>query len=336
MSILIFFNGLGVVPLCLPIFMQNMALFNLYDKNTLRSKLEKEPFARKTVSFYRYVIVPDPAQFRTELYRDFQQLGVLGRVYVAHEGINAQINIPEPKVNDFVGYLNQHVLLKNIPLKWAVEDDGKSFLKLVIKVRKKIVADGLDDQSFDVTNVGKHLNAAEFNAALEQPETIVVDMRNHYETEVGRFEKAICPEADTFKEELPMVLDILKGKEDKKVIMYCTGGIRCEKASAYLRHHGFTDVNQLHGGIIDYVRQIKQLGIESKFKGKNFVFDERMGERITSDILAECHQCGKPCDTHTNCANDACHLLFIQCENCRQTYNGCCCNKCKEVFELPV
>jgi UPF0176 protein len=316
--------------------MQNMALYNLYDKHTLRKKLEQEPFGRKTVSFYRYVITEDPSAWRDILYAGFEELGVLGRIYVAREGINAQVSVPEPRVDDFIAYLNQSESLKNIPLKWAVEDDGKSFLKLVIKVRKKIVADGLDDNSFDVTNVGKHLNAQEFNSALEDPGTIVVDMRNHYETEVGRFENAVCPDVDTFKEELPAVLDMLKGKEDKKVLMYCTGGIRCEKASAYLRHHGFSDVNQLHGGIIDYVRQIKQQGIESKFKGKNFVFDQRMGERITNDILSECHQCGTPCDTHTNCANDACHLLFIQCENCSKQYNGCCCNACKEFIAMPI
>ena len=129
-----------------------------------------------------------------------------------------------------------------------------------------------------------------------------------------------------------MVKDILKGKEDKKILLYCTGGIRCEKASAYLKHHGFNDVNQLHGGIIEYARQIKSKGLESKFKGKNFVFDERMGERITDDVISRCYQCGSLCDSHYNCANDGCHLLFIQCETCREKFEACCSDECQKII----
>ena len=232
--------------------------------------------------------------------------------------------------------LNQNPLFSGIPFKIAVEDDGKSFYKLTIKVRPKIVADGLDDNAFDVTNVGNHLTAKEFNTAMEDPETILVDMRNHYESEVGKFTGAICPDADTFREELPMVIEELKNKKDKKILMYCTGGVRCEKASAYLKHHGFKDVNQLHGGVIDYVRQIKAQGLESKFIGKNFVFDERVGERITADVIAHCHQCGASCDTHVNCANDDCHLLFIQCDACAEKMNGCCTPECVHIASLPV
>lgn len=311
-------------------------MYNKYDKQTLRKKLDSENFIRKTVSFYRYVIIEDPAILRDELYREWEALGILGRVYVAREGINAQINIPEHNVEEFKSKLYARKAFENIPFKWAVEDDGKSFLKLIIRVKQKIVADGLDDNTFDVTNVGNHLSAKEFNDALELPGTIVVDMRNHYESEVGKFNGAITPDADTFKEELPMVLDELKGKEDKKILMYCTGGVRCEKASAFLKHHGFTDVNQLHGGIIDYVRQIKQEGLESKFIGKNFVFDQRVGERITDDVISTCHQCGNACDNHTNCANDDCHLLFIQCDDCRVKMENCCTPECVRIKNLPL
>ena len=133
---------------------------------------------------------------------------------------------------------------------------------ILIKIKDKIVADGLDDSSFDVTDTGKHLSANEFNQAMKAPNTIVVDMRNQYESEVGHFQGAICPDADTFREELPMVKDQLKGKEDKKILLYCTGGIRCEKASAYLKHNGFKDTNQLHGGIIEYKNEIEKKGIK--------------------------------------------------------------------------
>lgn len=117
--------------------------------------------------------------------------------------------------------------------------------------------------------------------------------------------------------------------------MYCTGGIRCEKASAYFKHQGFKNVYQLEGGIIEYTRQIKEENIPSKFIGKNFVFDHRLGERITDDIIAQCHQCGKPCDNHTNCANDACHLLFIQCDECKAAMENCCSTECLETIHLP-
>ncbi|MFL2574551.1 MAG: hypothetical protein ACJ0QC_02100 [Flavobacteriales bacterium] len=127
----------------------------------------------------------------------------------------------------------------------------------------------------------------------------------------------------------------LNGKKDETVLLYCTGGIRCEKASAYLKHYGFKDVNQLHGGIIDYVRQIKESPeIENKFVGKNFVFDERRGERISDDIISSCHQCNDACDEHTNCKNVNCNLLFLQCKKCKDKYENCCSIDCVKVSKL--
>jgi UPF0176 protein len=127
----------------------------------------------------------------------------------------------------------------------------------------------------------------------------------------------------------------LKGNEDKNIVMYCTGGIRCEKASAWFKHRGFDNVHQLEGGIIKYANDCKEKGIENKFIGKNFVFDERRGERISDDIIAVCHQCGSPADTHTNCLNEACHLLFIQCDGCKEKLENCCSTECMEVNRLP-
>ena len=313
-----------------------MLLHNRIDKRELKKRLMEEPIKRVTLSFYRYVIIDTPNEYRDVLYKRWDALNVKGRIYVAREGINAQLSAPEEHFETFRKDIDSDKYLTNVPFKIAVEDDGKSFYKLLLKVRKKIVADGLNDDAFDVTNVGKHLSAKEFNEALEQLGTVVVDMRNHYESEVGRFENAICPDVDTFREELEWVTDNLKDKKDKKVLLYCTGGIRCEKASAYFKHEGFKDVNQLHGGIIDYARQIKQEGLESKFKGKNFVFDERLGEKITHDVISVCHQCGEPCDEHTNCANDDCHLLFIQCEKCKEKMKNCCTPECISITELPI
>lgn len=311
-------------------------LYNRVNKKELKKKLREETFKRITVSFYRYVIINDPNLLRDELFKEWSELTIFGRIYVAREGINAQMSVPEGNWEAFKQKLFSRKEFKDIPFKIAVEDDGKSFYKLTVKVRNKIVADGLDDNTFDVTNVGNHLTAKEFNDALEMPETIVVDMRNHYESEVGRFENAICPDADTFKEELPMVVDLLNNKKENKILLYCTGGVRCEKASAYLKHKGFKDVNQLHGGIIEYARQVRNAGLPSKFKGKNFVFDERVGERITDDVISQCHQCGSTCDNHVNCANDDCHLLFIQCDECAKKMNGCCTPHCMEIIALPI
>jgi UPF0176 protein len=313
-----------------------MFLLNRVNKKELKKRIQEETIKRITVSFYRYVIIDEPQLLRDELFELWQNLNILGRIYLANEGVNAQMSVPEQVWEEFKTKLDANPLFKDMPMKIAVEDDGKSFYKLAIKVKKKIVADGLDDATFDVTNVGNHLTAKQFNTAMEDPETVIVDMRNHYESEVGKFVGAITPDADTFREELPMVIDELKDKKDKKIIMYCTGGVRCEKASAYLKHNGFEDVNQLHGGIIDYVRQTKAEGLETKFVGKNFVFDERVGERITEDVISECHQCGSSCDTHVNCANDDCHLLFIQCDACAEKMEGCCTPECVDIAALPV
>ena len=316
--------------------LDTMLLQNRVNKKELKKRIQEETLKRITVSFYRYVIIDNPQELRDSLFEQWNALKILGRIYVAQEGINAQMCVPEENWEIFKYNLHKNPLFTGIPFKIAVEDDGKSFYKLTVKVRPKIVADGLDDNAFDVTNVGNHLTAKQFNEAMENPETIIVDMRNHYESEVGKFVGAITPDADTFREELPMVIEDLKDKKDKKIIMYCTGGVRCEKASAYLKHHGFKDVSQLHGGVIDYVRQIKAEGLESKFIGKNFVFDERVGERITDDVIAQCHQCGAACDTHVNCANDDCHLLFIQCDACAEKMKGCCTPECVHIASLPV
>jgi UPF0176 protein len=160
-------------------------------------------------------------------------------------------------------------------------------------------------------------------------------MRNHYESEIGHFQNAITPDVDTFRESLPIIeKDLSNYKENKNLLMYCTGGIRCEKASAYFKYKGFKKVFQLEGGIIEYARQVTKNDLENKFIGKNFVFDERRAEKISEDIIAQCHQCGKPCDTHINCINEACHLLFIQCKNCGEKMNQCCSNACKEITLL--
>lgn len=309
-----------------------MFLYNRVNKKELRKKVAAEKFRRVTLSFYRYVQIDKPEKVRDGLFAYWQSINVLGRIYIAREGINAQMSIPEHNLQSFINNLHNNPLFKGVPFKEAIEDDGKSFFALTIKVKKKIVADGLRDGTFDTENTGQRLDALSFHNMVDAPGTVVVDMRNKYESEVGRFYNAICPPSRTFREELPMVLKELEDKRDKNILLYCTGGIRCEKASAWLRHHGFENVYQLDGGIIQYAREIKQQGLESKFIGKNFVFDERMGERITNDVLGKCHRCGTVSDRHVNCAKDMCHALMIQCEKCAEEMKGCCSDKCLDEY----
>jgi len=310
-------------------------LFNRVNNEELKARMLSDDQERVTLSFYQYHQLSDPEAFRNSFYLGLSEFEVFGRIYVAKEGINGQISVPEENFEAFKTYLYSIAWLKDIRLNIAIEDDGKSFYKLKIKVRDKIVADGLDDASFDVTKRGRHLSAEEVNALLGEEDTVVVDMRNHYESEVGHFDKAICPDVETFREALPIVEDLLDDKKEEHIIMYCTGGIRCEKASAYYLHKGFKNVAMIDGGIIEYSRQCEELGLDNKFIGKNFVFDERMGERISEEVIAKCHQCGAACDQHVNCANDACHILFIQCDSCAKANENCCSKACSDFNQLP-
>ena len=314
-----------------------MQLYNTLSAEERAQLIDEAGKQRLTLSFYAYAKIENPQQFRNELFIAWNAHDALGRIYVAHEGINAQMSVPAENFEAFRETLEVYDFMKNIRLNVAVDQDDHSFLKLTIKVRDKIVADGLNDETFDVTNIGVHLKAKEFNEILDNPNTIVVDFRNHYESEIGHFKGAITPDVETFRESLPIINEQLKKfKEDKNLVMYCTGGIRCEKASAYFKHQGFKNVFQLEGGIINYAKQIKEEGLESKFIGKNFVFDHRLGERITDDIVSQCHQCGKPCDNHTNCLNDGCHLLFIQCDECHAVMENCCSTECLEITHLSL
>ena len=312
-----------------------MQLYNKLSANERAALIDEAGKDRITISFYQYYKIENPQLFRDKLFLEWQTLDVLGRTYVSYEGINAQISVPSENFLELKNQLDTISFLNNIRLNVAIEQHNKSFLKLKIKVRNKIVADGLNDDTFDVTNKGVHLNAKEFNQMLEDPNTICVDMRNHYESEIGHFDGAITPDVDTFRDSLDIIEEDLKdNKENKNLLMYCTGGIRCEKASAYYKHKGFKNVFQLEGGIIEYTRQVKSEHLENKFLGKNFVFDHRRSEKISDHVVANCHQCGSPCDVHVNCANEACHLLFIQCNDCSEKMENTCSPECQEVIKL--
>jgi UPF0176 protein len=311
------------------------ALHNRIDRKVLRQRVLQSEEKRRTLSFYRYVRIANPQLLRDHLYLHWSAIGVLGRVHIANEGINAQISVPQAQHAAFLDFMRQISYFDALRLNYAVEEHNISFYKLTLKVRAKILADGLNDHLFDVSQKGQHLTAEAWNEMLERKDVIVIDMRNHYETEVGRFEKAITPDVDTFASSLPVIDQILDTEKDKKLLLYCTGGIRCEKASAWYKYKGFNQVYQLEGGIIKYARDCREKGLPLKFHGKNFVFDDRLGERITDEIIAQCHTCGAPCDTHTNCKNLACNVLFIQCSDCVQRLEGCCSEDCMNTIHLP-
>jgi len=310
-------------------------MFNKKSKSELRRELEQETFKRITCSFYRYIDVKNLEEFRNHLYEQFSHLNILGRVYVAKEGINAQISVPDHKWSIFEDYIESESLLGGVKLKKAVQE-GSSFIKLKILIKNEIVAYGVDKDSYDMNYTGQHLSAKEFNESIKSEDSVVVDIRNYYESEVGKFENAIIPDVHRSQELLPEVAELLADDHDKKIHLYCTGGIRCEKASSYLIKKGFKEVYQLDGGIIQYAHDIKKENIPSSFMGKNFVFDNRLGEKITDHVIGNCHQCQEECDEHTNCSNDACHILFIQCKKCAEKYDRCCSDDCQDFNALDM
>lgn len=318
---------------------------NTKSKEELIKDIENENFRRKTLSFYKYVKIENPKDMRDFLFDKFSELKCLGRIYVAHEGINAQMNVPEHNWEKFDSFIQNISEFKGVPYKVAVEEvparnasagGGKSsFLKLIVKVRPKIVADGLDDSTFDPANTGDYATAEDVNNMIDRGVT-VIDMRNIYEAAIGHFENAKLMNVDTFREQLQKVTDMFKDKKDEEVLLYCTGGIRCEKASAWMKHNGFKNVKHIKGGIIDYAHQVKEKGLQNKFKGKNFVFDERMGERIGDEIISNCQVCEKTkCDDYIHCKNTSCHVLFICCSDCEKKLAGYCSKICHICDKFP-
>ena len=308
-------------------------LYNKKNKQDLKKKVQLESFKRITCSFYKYTSLRNIEDLRDQFYISWNNLEILGRVYISKEGINAQISIPEHNIETFKKNLYLNDPFKDIDIKPAIEE-GTSFYKLTIKVKKEIVAYKINKNEYNMNNRGTHLNYKEYNKAIDNG-AIIVDIRNRYESEIGKFEGAITPDIDRSEDLLPEIKKMLNKNKKEKILMYCTGGIRCEKASAYLIHHGFKDVNQLQGGIVQYAHDVKRNKAKNKFIGKNFVFDHRLGENITDHIISYCNQCEISCNNYTNCTNQSCHILFIQCEKCHKKFGGCCSKECCEFNKLP-
>ncbi|MCW5196594.1 rhodanese-related sulfurtransferase [Buchnera aphidicola (Pemphigus obesinymphae)] len=304
-------------------------LYNRISNHILKNRMLLDTEKRITVSFYKYCTINFPKKFRDNLYVYFSKLEILGRIIVSEEGINAQVSVPIKFYSLMKLHLKKiHLGLNNLRMNLAL-DNKKSFWVLRMKVRKRIVSDGLDENiKFNPKDVGIYLKAKEVNNMLNDKNIIFIDMRNPYEYEVGHFKKSISIPANTFRDQLRIIIDLFKDYKDKKIVMYCTGGIRCEKATFWMKNNGFKKMYHIDGGIIGYFHDAKKNRLPIFFEGKNFVFDARLGERVSDQVISYCHQCGLKCDSHVNCRYNLCHSLFIQCHRCSRKFHSCCSEKC--------
>ncbi|MDQ6622022.1 MAG: rhodanese-related sulfurtransferase [Verrucomicrobiota bacterium] len=257
------------------------------------------------ILFYKYVRVEDPEIFANEQRALCVLLGLKGRVLIAAEGINGTLAGPLAAINSYIERLHADARFANVAFKIS-QGDAHTFPKLVVKVRKEIVTLGAGEMAPDQTN---QLSPNEWKRMLESdPEVVLLDVRNRFESDAGRFEGAVVCEIENFRD-LPAYLDRLEPLKSKKVLMYCTGGIRCEKASALLRRRGFENVFQLHGGIVTYQ---EQFGNEH-WQGECFVFDQRMTVRVEDGLvpIGRCAHTGLTSSRFVNCLHDPCHKLFI-------------------------
>ncbi|PVU84820.1 hypothetical protein BB559_007383 [Furculomyces boomerangus] len=290
-----------------------------------------------------------------------------GRIYISDSGVNAQVSFMATKFRAVRWLIeNNKILSGRIPPFNYGLSHNRAFKKFHVRVRQ-LVAAGQELNLDTISKQPTYLSPEEWhneldekinNKSLSQEDPILIDMRNIYEFEVGKFKSAECPDVDTFREEMDYVREKYKEKKSSEIYMYCTGGIRCTVAGAILKSEGFENIKTLRGGVIAYGRWIKgeqnlqennntqqisastteteglnetanslgnkQLKKESLFIGKNFTFDKRLGEPVTEDIISRCHQCNSPSDTYTNCANKSCNLLFIQCPSCKEKHKGTC------------
>lgn len=298
------------------------------------------------ISFYKYRPLTkeemEKVQLRLWKFRD--NLGVLGRCYVYFDGMNCQISVPKANLKTFFEELQKEPIFKDVEFNCKnVMDKNKEnvapFSNMHVRLRPLLHIPEEVIPYSQPEDQGARLTAKEWNELLSKENTLIFDARNWYESMVGKFEGATPLNTDSFYEAFSAIEKMLndKDKENTNVMMYCTGGIRCVRLSAYVKQKlGFKNVYHLKGGIVNYSLEIEEESIPSKFIGKNFVFDERRAEKVTDDVIATCSQCGTPCDTHVNCPNTSCNLLFVQCPTCASKFNAACSDECKRIIELPL
>lgn len=278
------------------------------------------------VAYYKFITLEDPHAEVKKHKKFFEGRDVAGRIYLSEEGINGQMSGKKEDVYAYIEWMNQDPRFEGIHFKLH-EHHENIFARMSVKYRKQLVA---LDWKVDLRNSGEHLSPKEWKETLENEDVLLIDVRNDYEWEIGHFDKATLPPLETFRQ-FPEYAEKLKEEVDPKttkVLMYCTGGIRCELYSALMKEKGFEKVYQLQGGVINY-------GLEeghSHWKGKLFVFDDRLAVPIAGEEIepiSHCYHCHLPSDTYYNCANMDCNYLFLACPSCIETYQGCCSHPCK-------
>ena len=284
----------------------------------------------KIILFYKYVAIEYPKEIMKWQREICQNLGLKGRILISHEGINGTLGGSTENLDEYMQTMSSHELFGNIDFKQSA-GGPECFPRLSVKVRDEAVALGIPYDQLTPRNGGQHLSPQETHELLtNKPEDLVVlDTRNDYEWAIGRFEGAITPDIENFRD-LPKYLDDnLDTFKDKQVLMYCTGGIRCERATAYLNEKNVAKkVYQIQGGIHRYVEEYP----DGFFRGKNYVFDGRVSVRINEDVLGSCALCAKPCDDYYNCLNAMCNKHFISCADCITTYDYACSENCKTLI----
>lgn len=280
-----------------------------------------------TILYYCYSPIADAEQFAADHLKFCKSLGLVGRIIVADEGLNGTVSGTETSCKAYMEAVHADMRFAKTEFK-IDEVPEPSFIKMHCRYKSEIVHSGLRDTSIINPNeqTGKHLEPSAFKEMIDQDDVIILDVRSNYEHSLGRFKNAITLDIDNFRE-FPEKINELAQYKDKKVLTYCTGGIKCEKASALLLHHGFNDVYQLHGGIIKYG---KEAGGED-FEGKCYVFDNRIAVDVNSvnpTIVSKCYNCGTTTAKMINCANPECNEHITQCDECGTKLEGCCSAAC--------
>lgn len=281
--------------------------------------------------FYRYAVVPDAESFHRWQVELCQELGLRGRLLVAGEGINGTLSGTREATASYRAALDADERTRGI--EWKIDPaEGHVFPRLSVKLREEIVTLGLGDENFSPMELtGGYLEPAAWKEAMEEENVVLIDTRNDYEWEMGRFRGALLPEVESFKELPAWVRKNREKLEGKKILTYCTGGIRCEKFSGFLKQEGFEDVFQLHGGIVSYGKDEEAKG--EGFEGECYVFDRRVGVPVNragdSELILRCVSCGTPGRRYRNCAWSACNTKLVLCETCEAEKGRYCGSSCR-------
>ncbi len=285
----------------------------------------------KILIYYKYIDILDPEQLAVEQRNLCQELGLKGRILIAHEGINGTVGGSAEGTESYKEYMLAHPLFSDVDFKES-EGEADYFPRLMVKVKKEIVNLRLDTNLVSAKDAGTHLSPEEVHALLtEKPKDLVIlDTRNTYEWRVGAFQDAIKPDIDNFRD-LPGYIDEhLDEFKDKQVLMYCTAGVRTERASAYLKLKNVAkQVYHIRGGIQRYIEKYP----DGFFRGKNYVFDGRLTQPVTDDILAECEQCKIAYDDYSNCINAECNKQIIVCPPCIEIFHNTCSQTCNDLVQ---